>query len=291
MSPLRPLRSVRRPSCRSLPRVLAVLSLLFALTAAAACSAQKPFYLGGIQVNEPDVQHWVRTLDAEGMNTVSVTAYAKQGDWDTANLWWDDHDEGVLAEIRAAEKPRPPHGAHPPGRPGQRVRPQPLPLARHDPAEDQRPARRVVRPLRQVRRRVGGDRPERGCRRPDDRQRDELVDLHHASRRAAVPRVLLSERRAAGGAAEGVPGARRRGRHPAPVDPRRQDLRLAGGVPGRPDRHRAGVGAASDRRGRFRLAGAGRNRPEDGGAGGAAGETRWPSSTPGGRRSRSTGRT
>jgi len=104
MSPLRPLRSARRPSCRSLPRVLAVLSLLFALTAAAACSAQKPFYLGGIQVNEPDVQHWVRTLDAEGMNTVSVTAYAKQGDWDTANLWWDDHDEGVLAEIRAAEK-------------------------------------------------------------------------------------------------------------------------------------------------------------------------------------------
>ncbi len=98
---------LRPPSSRSLPRVLLVMSLLFALTTSAACAGGKggkPFYLGGIQVNEPDVQHWVKTLDEEGMNTVSVTAYAKQGDWDTDNLWWDDDKQGVLDEIRAAEK-------------------------------------------------------------------------------------------------------------------------------------------------------------------------------------------
>jgi len=107
MRPLRPHRSARRPSRRPLARLLTVLSLLVALAASAACAGGKeetPFYLGGIQVNEPDLHHWVESLDAAEMNTVSVTAYAKQGDWDTANLWWDDDHEGVVNEIRAAEK-------------------------------------------------------------------------------------------------------------------------------------------------------------------------------------------
>lgn len=68
-----------------------------------ACSPE-PFYLGGIQVNEPDLEHWVESLEAAGMNTVSVTDYAKQGDWDSANLWWEDDRSGELAEIRAAER-------------------------------------------------------------------------------------------------------------------------------------------------------------------------------------------
>jgi hypothetical protein len=62
------------------------------------------FYLGGVQVNEPDMGEWVEALAAAGMNTVSVTDYAKQGDWDSANLWWEtDNDRYVIAEIRAAE--------------------------------------------------------------------------------------------------------------------------------------------------------------------------------------------
>lgn len=63
-----------------------------------------PFLLGGIQVNEPDHQKWVETLQDDGMNTVSVTVYAKQGDWEDDNLWWEEKEESVVAEIRTARK-------------------------------------------------------------------------------------------------------------------------------------------------------------------------------------------
>ncbi len=60
------------------------------------------FLLGGIQVNEEgDVEGWLDALQAAGMNTISVTDYAHQGDWDTENLWWDPNP-GLLTEIRAA---------------------------------------------------------------------------------------------------------------------------------------------------------------------------------------------
>ena len=62
-----------------------------------------PFLLGGIQVNEPDLDRWLEGLVAEGMNTVAVTDYARQGDWDSYNLFWDDDREGVIREIRAAK--------------------------------------------------------------------------------------------------------------------------------------------------------------------------------------------
>ncbi|MEM8602267.1 MAG: hypothetical protein AAGF24_00335 [Cyanobacteria bacterium P01_H01_bin.121] len=62
------------------------------------------FYVGGIQVNEPDQQTWVRGLKQADMNTVAVTVYAMQGDWDSDNLWFDAQNEGVVAEIRAAKE-------------------------------------------------------------------------------------------------------------------------------------------------------------------------------------------
>lgn len=61
------------------------------------------FLLGGIQVNEARLDHWLERLQAVGMNTVSVTDYAHQGDWDSYNLWWEDDVEGELREIRAAK--------------------------------------------------------------------------------------------------------------------------------------------------------------------------------------------
>ncbi len=61
------------------------------------------FFLGGIQVNEPDHEHWVRTLEASGMNTVSVTVYAHQGNWDTDHIWFDEENDAVLNEIRTAK--------------------------------------------------------------------------------------------------------------------------------------------------------------------------------------------
>jgi hypothetical protein len=37
------------------------------------------------------------------MNTVAATVYAKQGDWDNDNLWFDDDESGLIKEIRGAK--------------------------------------------------------------------------------------------------------------------------------------------------------------------------------------------
>ena len=65
--------------------------------------AQLPFLIGGIQVNEPDHAGWVSALQEVGMNAVSVTVYARQGDWDSDQLVWEAEDKAVLSEIRAAK--------------------------------------------------------------------------------------------------------------------------------------------------------------------------------------------
>jgi len=62
------------------------------------------FYLGGIQVNEPDLGRWVEELRSAGLDTASVTVYAHQGDWDRAHLWWSNEEPAVLSEIRAAKR-------------------------------------------------------------------------------------------------------------------------------------------------------------------------------------------
>jgi len=67
-------------------------------------SRMPQFLLGGIQVDEPDNEKWVETLKDAGMNTVPVTVYAKQGDWNTDNLWYDDSDKYLINEIRTAKK-------------------------------------------------------------------------------------------------------------------------------------------------------------------------------------------
>lgn len=60
--------------------------------------------LGGIQVNEPNHEIWAQTLASRGLNTVEVTVYARQSDWDSANLWWEDQEPSVISEIRAAKR-------------------------------------------------------------------------------------------------------------------------------------------------------------------------------------------
>ena len=60
------------------------------------------FFLGGIQVNEPDHSRWVDALKYDHMNTVSVTVYAKNGDWDSDNFWYEAEEEAVVHEIRTA---------------------------------------------------------------------------------------------------------------------------------------------------------------------------------------------
>lgn len=64
---------------------------------------QRAFLLGGIQVNEPDHQAWFATLRDRGFDTVSITVYAKHGDWDSANLWWEAEEPWVEEEVRGAK--------------------------------------------------------------------------------------------------------------------------------------------------------------------------------------------
>jgi hypothetical protein len=88
---------------RSLLIILAVLLVGIGLFLALR-STGPVFYLGGIQVNEPDHDAWVSSLAESGMNTVAVTVYAKQADWDSTNLWWEEEEPWVIAEARAARR-------------------------------------------------------------------------------------------------------------------------------------------------------------------------------------------
>ena len=82
----------------------ALLSLCFVnLMGCSETTRADSFYVGGIQVNEPNNQTWIQNLKAAEMNTVAVTVYAYQGDWDSDNLWFDVENTGVVEEIRAAK--------------------------------------------------------------------------------------------------------------------------------------------------------------------------------------------
>lgn len=68
-------------------------------------SSDRPFYLGGIAIQEEHIDDWVNTFKWVGMNTVEVTVYAKQWEWYWDSLEHEDYeDTGVLGEIRAAKK-------------------------------------------------------------------------------------------------------------------------------------------------------------------------------------------
>lgn len=62
------------------------------------------FMLGGIQMNEPDQERWTETLEHIGMNTVSITVYAKQWYWHNDTLYTGLIDEeSVIKEIKSAK--------------------------------------------------------------------------------------------------------------------------------------------------------------------------------------------
>lgn len=65
--------------------------------------ANDDFLLGGILVNEPDYDKWVNTLDTIGMNTVSITVYARHYLWDTHKMIWDKESPFVIKEIKKAK--------------------------------------------------------------------------------------------------------------------------------------------------------------------------------------------
>jgi hypothetical protein len=61
------------------------------------------FLLGGIQVHELDHWYWTTTVERTGLNTISATVYARQKDWDSADLTFKE-EPAVLAEIREAKE-------------------------------------------------------------------------------------------------------------------------------------------------------------------------------------------
>jgi hypothetical protein len=67
-------------------------------------ATRSDFLLGGIQVNEPDHYAWMDALDESGFNTVAITVYAKQGDWDSANLWFEEEEPWVVGEAVVAKE-------------------------------------------------------------------------------------------------------------------------------------------------------------------------------------------
>ena len=89
-------------------------NLLFLLLTLPACFPVQPefdparqlFYVGGIQINEPDHKEWVEALNYAGLNTIQVTVYATQGEWDSDVLWWKTKEEemAVVDEIRTAKE-------------------------------------------------------------------------------------------------------------------------------------------------------------------------------------------
>lgn len=83
--------------------ILPLIFLLFSREKFKATYQPSTFYLGGIQINEANNKDWVSMLQKAKMNTVEVTVYARQGEWDSDSLNFADEDEGVMAEIRAAK--------------------------------------------------------------------------------------------------------------------------------------------------------------------------------------------
>ncbi|MFT4678785.1 MAG: hypothetical protein ACI84C_001570 [Flavobacteriales bacterium] len=54
-------------------------------------------------INEADHERWVSSLSDVGMNTVSTTVYARQGIWNSDNIWWNEEEVAVESEIRTAK--------------------------------------------------------------------------------------------------------------------------------------------------------------------------------------------
>lgn len=88
---------------RKLPRMKRTLLLLMWWCTAVA-SASPSFMLGGIQINEGDQDRWSATLRDAGFNTLQVTVYARQPEWDSPELLTRPIDPGTVEKIRAARR-------------------------------------------------------------------------------------------------------------------------------------------------------------------------------------------
>ncbi|MCA9537986.1 MAG: hypothetical protein KC620_03825 [Myxococcales bacterium] len=77
------------------------LSSLLLWTALAAPPLVVPPMAGGIAINEPDQDRFARFVAGAGLDTVQVTLYAEQGDWDSADL---DYTMAVFRDLPALDR-------------------------------------------------------------------------------------------------------------------------------------------------------------------------------------------
>ena len=95
---------------RSLATSVVLVLVLLGVALGCAGRSQSDFMLGGIQVNEPDMDRWHRQLERSGFNTLAMTVYARQQAWNSSDLSFEDPFSPVgspadlVAEIRSAKR-------------------------------------------------------------------------------------------------------------------------------------------------------------------------------------------
>ncbi len=76
----------------------------FALSQTKSIIRSETFYLGGIQINEEDQDSLAHLMQSAELNTLHITIYAMQGEWDSDNLVVPTMDSTTLHRIQTAKK-------------------------------------------------------------------------------------------------------------------------------------------------------------------------------------------
>lgn len=100
-----------RLAVSSVERFLIVFVLLVSVLLVSTCASphrwdfeQDGPLVGGIEINEPDKGAWHDALESAGLNTISMTVYARHQKWDSAEFSSDADPASLVEEIRAARK-------------------------------------------------------------------------------------------------------------------------------------------------------------------------------------------
>ena len=89
-------------------KVSSVTSLLLVCICVVGCFSpvDKPYVpimSGGIQVDGNDTQAWIDGLQAQGLNAIQLTIYARQQAWNSPDLLFQENGDGIIADIRMAK--------------------------------------------------------------------------------------------------------------------------------------------------------------------------------------------
>lgn len=68
-----------------------------------SASRADSFLLGGIHINESNLENWANNLKRNGFNTAEVTVYARQNIWNSDDIKYAFEEDGVINEIEHAK--------------------------------------------------------------------------------------------------------------------------------------------------------------------------------------------